>query len=291
MTSDDVIIKKTDKTDAVLLFSDTAVYKIFTTKIVDKGVLDDLIRLDKLSNRHPVCTGITAIADTPFIKEDVDSNSLVIVMRRLPDDGCLLKLISQDAFGSDGVKRLASFIYEFHTKTLVIDAKKSYLWDRLQSDLDMVKPLMGASPIVYRFYLDTLSLLEANKSQVLERPKLHRIVEGHGDLNLGHLYLEDETFCFIDFSHKRKYRIDDVSRDLGGVALSMIENDRYDFACELIKEYAAISADEALQSITALQMRKKLLLNYYIYSGGYSPEHCARESVEKIISTITNWKL
>lgn len=287
MTNNDIILQRIDKTDAILLFTANYVYKIFTTNIVDRSVLNDLLRLDSLANEIPVFQKILPASETPFMKEGIDPNHDVLVMRRLNDENSLFNAVKSGIFKSTNLFDLATFVHRFHLKSPTISTQENYLLERLQTDLVLVKDKVTAVPVIQEFYSKTLELLEKQRGILLSR----KVIEGHGDLNLEHLYLDGDSYCFIDFSHKRKYRVDDASRDVSGLSLHFVESGFTDLARGFLNNYSTISTDKNLPNIAILQMRKKLLLKYFIYSGGYAPEHTETKQLENITETIRNWDL
>ncbi|NQS89444.1 hypothetical protein HQ584_06620 [Patescibacteria group bacterium] len=280
------------KTDAELIFDNDLVYKIFTTDIVDQQVLDDLLRLDKLANKNPHFLGIKDVFETPFNETGIPKNSKVLVMRYLRNENSLTKLADGEKLSEENMKELGSILFNFHQESDINDVTlaQNYLISRFNKDLSLVEAVVQKDAKILGIHRHLRKLLEENKQLLKHRIIDNLLVEGHGDLNLDHIYLEDGVFCFIDFSHKKKYRTDCPTRDLAGIVLHLIEKNIMNLAKPMIDTYTELSNDENIQVLTKMQVAKKFLVKFFIYSGGFAPEHYEQNQVNLCLNSVERVK-
>lgn len=281
--------KHIKKTDAELIFTKDCVYKIFTTNIVDDQVLDDLFRLDKLANTKPLFLGKTDLEHSPFNAMNVEGNPTVMIMRLLNDIDSLSTRAQYNKITEDILESLAKTLYTFHQKTIFnLENDPTYFADRLSKDLKLVSDVVSKEPSINNIFQKVLDIVEQNKDKIDKRSKEHSVVEGHGDLNLDHIYLEGNDFCFIDFSHKKKYRVDDPTRDLAGIVLHLLELNKKGLVKPFVDFYKAKYSDEDFDLMLKLQLGKKFLVKYFIYFGGFAPEHREDDQLELCLNTAND---
>ncbi len=278
--------KHIKKTDAELIFTRDCVYKIFTTDIVTKEVIEDLFRLDKLANRRPLFLEKTDVQHSPFSESHIVGNPPVIVMRLVDDINALSTLAKHSKLDVSRMESLANTLYSFHdrTKFLMTD-NPTYFADRLDKDLSLVADIAQKDTSIARVYQKLIEIAEKHRGAINSRTKISPVVEGHGDLNLDHIYLEGHDFCFIDFSHKKKYRLDDPSRDLAGVVLHLLELKNGNLVQPFIDSYKSHREDENFDLMLKLQLGKKFLVKYFIYYGGFAPEHREDDQIELCLNS------
>lgn len=282
------IKKEIYKTDANLIFADDKVYKLFTTETVTMAVLEDLVRLDKLANSKPHYLEISPIGHTPFSTGNYPQNSLVIVMKYLPEDFFLSKLLNQEKLSKEIIELLAMRLFNFHQKNIQTDESfnGNYLFDRFFKDANLLTEKAKENKKVERFHEKFCFDLDLNKALLLERFSNRKIIEGHGDLYLDHVHFENDDITFIDFSHNTKYRFDDVSRDIAGIYLQFIELGDAGLANYFVTYYAKLSKDSNLTAMVSLQVAKMVLVKYYVSSGGFDKKHIDINALNKNISTV-----
>jgi predicted kinase len=94
------------------------------------------------------------------------------------------------------------------------------------------------------------SFLRGHASVFETRVAQHRVRDGHGDLRLEHIYLEDDQVTALDcIEFNERFRFADVCADLAFLSMDLAGHGRVDLAERLLSTYARAANDFDLYAV------------------------------------------
>jgi predicted kinase len=173
-------------------------------------------------------------------------------MRRLDDADSAESLLRAGHLTHDHLARLAARLSAFYS-TASRARDPDALRANVEENFAQVEPLVGRFVDAATFESVRawqLGWLDRNAS-VLETRRQHgRVVEGHGDLRLEHVYFESDRIVVIDaVEFNERFRIADVAADVAFVAMELDARGRSDLAASFLADFAMESADHDLYAV------------------------------------------
>ena len=264
------------------------VYKRYYADHLTKPVIKELLEIDRIYNINPIFIDTIVDYKTPF-KSYTSRGKFVLVMRKLKEENQILNIIKQGGT-KPLLTKLAESLRKAHTNTQSLSGiGKDFLMKRFTADLLLLKNMVNK---LLDYKLKTccktlICLIEENYPVLDNRVLAGCVKRIHGDLDLGHIYREGSYFTYLDFSDFDKYRTDDEARDVSGVALNLIELGKHKASHDFVTYYAnLLPSNPNTNEAVWVQLVKKALLKYYIYSGGFDAKHRDDQKLTDYSKTI-----
>lgn len=179
-----------------------------------------------------------------------------VLMRRLPDHDRADIQLSRGRLGLEGLRRAATTLARFHAEAA--RSPEISAWGSAEAVRVSVEENFAQT----RGYLPALSspaeadeleawqrcFLDAHVERFEARIADDRVCEGHGDLRLEHLYLDESGGCrFLDcVEFNPRLRCLDVASDVAFLAMDLGVHARVDLAERFLSLYAEASGDYGL---------------------------------------------
>jgi uncharacterized protein len=174
------------------------------------------------------------------------------LMRRLPADGMLDRLLASGTAPTDLAERLAARLIPFHrdgARSCGCTPETAAAATRIVTDnLDELTPFAGAplAPIQLELVIEAMRQFVAERDEVLRaRAAAGWIREGHGDLRAEHVCLEPDgtvqIFDCVEFN--RDVRCADVASDLAFLLMDLTRLGAPEIATTLLEGYRGAGMD------------------------------------------------
>jgi aminoglycoside phosphotransferase family enzyme/predicted kinase len=176
-------------------------------------------------------------------------------MRRLPESASFEARLRQGTLGHDQLWAVAARLARFYAAAAVRPAVASTaaIGATITQNLDEARPFVGR--FVSQRAFDAvrewqLGFLERQAARFAARAAQGRVREGHGDLRLEHVYVEDSTLLVIDcVEFNERFRTVDVAADAGFLAMELDARGRPDLAGSFLGRFALESDDYDLYDV------------------------------------------
>ena len=250
-------IERKDTHISSVLISDRLVFKF--KKPVDFPFLNQMSRSERLRNCEreiilnrrlapDVYIGIRTItvADGVFgLSQGArEEGEPCVVMERLPENSNLLSHVVEGRADAVMLERIAARLADFHhgdscgaAANGVRDFRGNYLQNlEVLSSIELFRDLDLDARLRH--------LLAVHSDQLAARECRGSIVDGHGDLRLDHIYVDQEAVRIIDcVEFSEAIRAVDPYEDLAFTSMALRFEGRADLARRLIAAYASATAD------------------------------------------------
>ncbi|MDW8059697.1 MAG: AAA family ATPase [Thermomicrobium sp.] len=176
------------------------------------------------------------------VEADGEIVEYAVKMRRLDVEQTLLRRLQRGAVSTELVAALASRLAAFYgsaARSSEIDqwGMPEAIWFNIRENLEQTEPYIGTvlAPIQHR-WIGTISerFLRERLDLFHRRVAEGRIVEGHGDLHLAHVFVESESpphFQIVDcIEFNTRLRCGDVAVDLAFLSMDFDHHGRSDLA-------------------------------------------------------------
>ena len=179
-------------------------------------------------------------------------------MRRLPERGMLLTMLSRQQVGPPLVRRIAWRLAELHAIAATgsgVDEYGSLATVRANWDENFAQTtrFIGRTiaPATHAQILSYVEQFLADRSDLFERRVAEgRIREGHGDLHAGSICVEGRSIQLFDcLEFAARFRCSDVAAEVAFLAMDLDHYGRADLAVELVDEYVRRSGDEDVRGL------------------------------------------
>ena len=184
-----------------------------------------------------------------------------VVMRRLPDGRDGVSLIDRGEFGPQQIDAVALAIVRFHEQHRLGRpapfSPETWL-DRVSKPVeDNFTPISGVIDVddddrLSRLARGTRDFFERHRDEFERRRVDGRVVDGHGDLHLAHVWFEtgDSEPLFVDcIEFSDQLRQIDAASEAAFLAMDLTYRGHPDLADRFLRRYAAHSDDFHLYSI------------------------------------------
>ena len=203
--------------------------------------------------------GVVATQNTYALTTELAASEVTdfaIVMRRLPAERMLDRLLSKDAVNLTDVKLLASHLAAFHACATTAKAQR---WGSAQALYGLVGSLEEAQKLVADSLMRArLKQLQAHLRRYIishrqsldNRVRDGRVREGHGDLRCKSVCLTGDKIVIIncaDCSESRRYL--DVAGDLASLIIDLELPKRSDLAQGLLEAYVLNTGDHQVPEL------------------------------------------
>ena len=249
-----------------LFFTDDHVYKV--KKPVSLGFLD----FSTLDRRYHYCLEEVTLNGriSPEVYEGVvpirerrgryrvegpgTTVEYAVKMHRLPEDGSLSHLISNDLLQEEDVRNIARVTADFHRRAatgpeVVRFGDIKVVRENTEENFEQTLEFVGNS-IPANQYDDLVEYSRAfldAKARIFEsRAAEGRVREGHGDLHADNIFLVDgvKIIDCIEFNHR--FRCLDVAEDIAFLATDLDFHGYPDLSDEFVSSYVEESGDHGL---------------------------------------------
>ncbi|RMG94873.1 MAG: hypothetical protein D6705_15000 [Deltaproteobacteria bacterium] len=184
------------------------------------------------------------------LEDDAEVVDVAVHMRRLPDDDRADVRLAQGRLSPSDVDRVAGVLAAFfgRARRTVVYGDPRFVRYNVDENFRQTERTIGdfLSPEdVARLRRYQYGRLMELSPLLAERARCGRAVEGHGDLRLEHVYLDEGgTVRILDcIEFNERFRCGDVASDLAFLSMDLTYRGRYDLAERLLARYAEASAD------------------------------------------------
>ncbi|MCX2726558.1 AAA family ATPase [Thermomicrobium sp. 4228-Ro] len=165
-----------------------------------------------------------------------------VKMRRLDFEQTLLRRVQRGSLPMELVSALADRLAAFYrtaARSPEIDqwGTPEAIWFNIRENLEQTEPFIGVvlAPIQHRWIASISERFLRERLDLFQRRITEgRIVEGHGDLHLAHIFVESESpprFQIVDcIEFNPRLRCGDVAVDLAFLSMDFDHHGRSDFA-------------------------------------------------------------
>ncbi|MEP9383783.1 AAA family ATPase [Nocardioides cheoyonin] len=247
----------------VLLIGSTA-YKL--KKAVDLGFLDfrdvetrrRVCRRELELNRRIAPDVYVDVAELPSAEPGVDGGTEpAVVMRRMPEQRRLTALVARGEASRDDLHRIARVVAAFHKRAergdhIAVEGRRDQLRERWENNLRETERFRGgdldAGRLDTRAYDEVARLarryLAGREALFDARADGGRVVDGHGDLLAGDIFLLDDGPRILDcleFDDRLRYL--DVLDDIACLAMDLERLGAREESAELVAAYLGESGE------------------------------------------------
>ncbi len=211
----------------------------------------------------------------------------LVRMRRLPRDRMLDVAMAAgevpDAELDAVVRLLADFYRSQPTEPVSAEAYRRTLEHEVRANRQvLLEPQYGLTDgLVEPMIDDQLALLRTAPQLFDQRVAEGRIVEGHGDLRPGHIYLGPPPQIIDCLEFNRELRVVDPLDELGYLAMECSLREREAVGLYLIARYADLSGDSAPPRLLAFYQSRRACLRARL---------CLRHIVSAEAPTDAAWR-
>lgn len=173
----------------------------------------------------------------------------LVHMRRLPDDRALDAQLRAGKAGQDEVRNVGAILGAFHAAatpapvalgpaTFRRNARENFEQVRTSWPATLPRHILGE--ISARFS----EALEGGRAEIAQRAEAGRVRDGHGDLRMEHVYLEEriEVIDCVEFS--KRYRASDTALDFAFLVMDMESSGFPDLVDPLVEAYESQMNDD-----------------------------------------------
>ncbi len=174
-----------------------------------------------------------------------------VEMVRLPDDEALLSRVHRGDLDPETARRVGRVIGAFHRTAATSAAIAAHgsierIEHHVRENFDQTRAHLGhlVHPDVHRACEEASLAGLARLAPVLEARR-DRVVDGHGDLRLEHVYLRGDRVDIIDcVEFSDAYRCSDVAMDLAFLVMDLSVRSRADLARAVVEGWLEETGDE-----------------------------------------------
>lgn len=229
-----------------------------------------------------------------------DPEDWAVLMRRLPAEGMLDRLLERGALDDGFVRELAELLAHFHDACArgpdvechgTADAVTKLVLGNT-AELQPFVDDAGAPPRtpavlsarLLRFLQERLRYFLVNHADLLrQRVARGHIVEGHGDLHAANICRTEHGIVIYDaleFSHA--LRCGDVANDLAFLAMDLDRRGFFAFSRHVVKEYVDLSLDPSLPTVLTMYKTHRALVRAKVRALGASAPETSPERAEEL---------
>lgn len=240
----------------------------YTTLELRKKACEEELRINRrtapqvyLATRPVVRTAegeLALLEGDADIPEGAQVLEWVVHMRRLPDDWRADHLLERGELDREAMGRVARFLADFHRGAdCDVDpagaGSAAVLRANVLENLDSLEPharsILGHEA-TRRLRECHLAMLEQVEPVLATRKAAGRVIDGHGDFRLEHVYLEGDRVTVLDaIEFDRDFRVADVCADVAFMVMDLDSRGRTDLGETFLAAYAHESGDHDIYAL------------------------------------------
>jgi aminoglycoside phosphotransferase family enzyme len=201
---------------------------------------------------YPGVAPIVRTSDEIRVGGDGAAIEWCVVMRRLPEDRLLSRLLAAGRVTSEEIRAVACTLARFHATAATggeIDAfgAPDHIRENTDENFRQLRPFAGRflpADQLARVQASTNLFLDRNGPLFAERIRAHRIRDCHGDVHASSVCLTDRVIIFDCIEFNDRFRYGDVASEVAFLAMNLAHYGRADLARELADAYRAASRDD-----------------------------------------------
>ncbi len=193
--------------------------------------------------------------DGPTLTGDGPIVDYAVRMRRLPDSASLEARLRLGALTHEQLWAVAATLTSFYAAAAARPdfASATVIRATIAQNLEEARPFIGRLVSAQTFDAVRtwqLGFLEREAARFEARAAQGRVRDGHGDLRLEHVYLDDSTVLVIDcVEFSERFRTCDVTADAGFLAMELDARGRPDLAGSFLGRFALEANDYDLYDV------------------------------------------
>ena len=180
-----------------------------------------------------------------------------VKMRRLPEDRMLHRLLAEGTVEPHSIDQIASILANFHGHAATGGEVDRYGSGRVirgnwDENFEQTREFVGSSITGAQFdYLVAWvrASMRRNRNLFRSRVEAGRIRDGHGDLRVSAICVDQQLCIFDCIEFNKRFRYADVAADVAFLAMDLEAKGRPDLAGRFIDEYVSRSGDNGLLNV------------------------------------------
>lgn len=238
---------------SIVLVGAKKVYKF--KKAVDLGFISQTSLEERIANcrrevdlnerlAHGIYLGVGSIDPVSLaVSQEYSGGEPFVIMRRLADQDSLLSRIQAGAVSREEIREIARKIADFHANAETGPELTALHSFRANME-DCLDTLRRAGSLPGALDMRIERMLDAGSNALRGRERKNRIVNGHGDIRLDHVYLHEGEINVIDCTEfSPVFRAVDPLEDAAFLSMALAVEGRQDLAGVFESEYMSWSGD------------------------------------------------
>lgn len=196
---------------------------------------------------------------------DADPVEWLVVMKRLPREGMLDRVITEHRVDDTEVTPAAELLAEFFARQPAEPLDPEAYVERLRHEVEenaaeILAHALRLSPAV-RTAADTLGAFLDQEAEILEdRVRSGRVIEGHGDLRPEHVFLGPPPAAIDCLEFERRFRILDPAQELAFLGLECERLGAPRIGRSFLRAYSSAARDSPPERLLAFYAAQCSLL-------------------------------
>lgn len=232
----------------------------FTTLEKRKFFCEEEIRLNRRLSPD-VYLGMVPVVEREgklWLFGDGEIVDYAVVMKRLPMERLMKKLVRDNKITDEILQRVAEKIANFHEAAETSPEIRKYgeldtIKFNTDENFEQTEKYIGTaiSKRQYETIKRYMNYFYKNKADIVERRvKEGRIKDCHGDLHMEHICITDKDIIIFDcIEFNERFRFSDTAADIAFLAMDLDFYNRRDLSKKLIEYYINFSGDRGLDNI------------------------------------------
>jgi len=174
-----------------------------------------------------------------------------VKMRRLPKDRMMDVLLQEGGIREETIREIALLLIGFHSRAhtdpeIAIYGSPQRISKNTEENFSQSESFVGAcvSPEAYHRISDfTRRFIEQHAPLLRKRMQENKIRDGHGDIRMEHICIEDPIVIFDCVEFNRRFRYIDVASDLAFLAMDLDFHEARGLSRHLVRTYVDYTHD------------------------------------------------
>jgi uncharacterized protein len=188
------------------------------------------------------------------IKGEGDAVEYALVMRRMPQERIMTKLLEEGKVSKDLVGNIAKIIADFHAKAETnphISQVGSYATVKANWDENFEQTRSVISKTIMAKDFDRISngigaFLTQNKPLFEKRAAEGKVRDCHGDIHSGNIFITDRIYIFDAIEFNERFRYSDIAADMAFLAMDLDFKGKVALSNFFVEKYVERSGDGEL---------------------------------------------
>ncbi|MEK6776308.1 MAG: AAA family ATPase [bacterium] len=208
-----------------------------------------------------------------------------VKMRRLPKERMMDVLLQQGKIREDTVRKIALLLIGFHSRAhtdpeISIYGSPQRISKNTEENFNQSESFVGdcISPEAYHRISDfTRRFIGQHAPLLRKRMQENKIRDGHGDIRMEHICIDDPIVIFDCVEFNRRFRYIDVASDLAFLAMDLDFHKARDLSRHLVRTYVDYTHDLDLLKLIRFYKCYRAYVRGKVESFNYNDTHLPDE--------------